>query len=71
VENVLVVRHSPKLAAAYRENWQRLWNESQDVAAAYWLPAPPTKHNAHYQTRAFSGGVPLSAGRKSTAEKAA
>ena len=30
-ENVLVVRHSPKLADAYAANWQRLWNESEDV----------------------------------------
>jgi len=32
-ENVLVVRHSPKLAAAYRANWQSLWNEFDDVTA--------------------------------------
>lgn len=34
-ENVLVVRHSPKLASAYKANWQRLWDESQDVQARY------------------------------------
>jgi phosphatidylserine/phosphatidylglycerophosphate/cardiolipin synthase-like enzyme len=34
-ENVLVVRHSPALAGAYRANWQRLWDESEDVRARY------------------------------------
>ena len=30
-ENVLVVRHSPQVAATYLADWQRLWDESEDV----------------------------------------
>ena len=29
-ENVVVIRNNKKLAKKYTENWQKLWNESED-----------------------------------------
>lgn len=34
-ENVLVVRHQPQLVAVYQKEFERLWQESQPLPAAY------------------------------------
>jgi phosphatidylserine/phosphatidylglycerophosphate/cardiolipin synthase-like enzyme len=34
-ENVLLLRNAPKLAAVYAREWQRLWDESDEVKGRY------------------------------------
>jgi phosphatidylserine/phosphatidylglycerophosphate/cardiolipin synthase-like enzyme len=34
-ENVLVIRDAPELARMYAAEWERLWEEGEDVEARY------------------------------------
>jgi len=34
-ENVLLLRNMPEIAASYRQEWRKLWEESEPVEARY------------------------------------